>query len=69
MEVAKSQKAQYSENEAAAQLGVSVDQLRVLVKRHIIRTEDEIPLIPVASFQPADLLLLRFLAGQSAQAN
>lgn len=56
-------KAQYSENEAAQQLGVSIEELRVLIRRHIVVDEEDANNVPMTSFQPSDLLLLRLLAG------
>jgi DNA-binding transcriptional MerR regulator len=57
----KPSKSQYTEAEAAQHLGISVEQLRVLVQRHIVTPEDE-PGAMVSSFQPSDLVLLRVLA-------
>jgi hypothetical protein len=55
-------KGYYSEHEAALALGVSLDDLRVLVRRHILENEDGLSNLPMTSFQPSDLLLLKFLA-------
>jgi hypothetical protein len=57
--VNKTSKAYYSEDEAARKLGVSVDELRSLVRNHI-STGEEMPAVEV--FQPSDLVLLRILA-------
>jgi hypothetical protein len=57
-------KTHYSELEVANALGVSIDELRRLIRHHIVRGEDELPSLSQASFQPSDLLLLRILAGQ-----
>ena len=59
--VNKASKVYYSEDEAARKLGLSVDQLRSLVRDHI-STGEEIP--AVDNFQPSDLVLLRILAQQ-----
>jgi DNA-binding transcriptional MerR regulator len=67
MHPAKEPKVQYSETDAAQILGVSVDQLRILVKNHIVK-EEEIGNGTVSIFQPADLLVLRILSGMSSQA-
>jgi hypothetical protein len=61
----KSQRTLYSENEAASILGLSVEQLRVLVKAHILKNDDA-PQQSVPAFQPSDLLLLKFLTANSA---
>jgi hypothetical protein len=55
---------QYSEVEAARELGVTVDQLRTLIRSHIAQTDEDLNHIAVASFHPSDLLVLRILAGQ-----
>jgi DNA-binding transcriptional MerR regulator len=66
MHPAKEPKVQYSESDAAQILGVSVDQLRILVKNHIVK-EEEVGNGTVSIFQPADLLVLRILSGMSSQ--
>lgn len=63
----KPQKAQYSEAEAAEALGVTVEELHRLIRSHIVTGEEEVASLSQASFQPADLLLLRILAGQLPQ--
>jgi hypothetical protein len=55
---------QYSEVEAARELGVTVDQLRTLIRSHIAQTDEDLNHIAVASFHPSDLLILKILAGQ-----
>ena len=59
--VNKASKVYYSEDEAARKLGLSVDQLRSLVRDHI-STGEETP--AVENFQLSDLVLLRILAQQ-----
>jgi DNA-binding transcriptional MerR regulator len=66
MHPAKEPKVQYSESDAAQILGVSIDQLRILVKNHIVK-EEEVGNGSVSIFQPADLLVLRILSGMSSQ--
>ena len=51
----------YSEMEVAATIGVSVDQLRTLVRRHIVQAEEDLDKIPRAWYQPSDVVLLRLL--------
>lgn len=63
----KASKVQYSEPEAAAMLGLSVEQLRSLVRDHIVKEEsgkdeDSPPIPAVPSFQASDLVVLRILA-------
>ncbi len=65
----KQNKTQYSEAEAAQELGVSVEQLRVLIRRHIAQTDEDLNHIAVASFHPSDLLVLKILAGENAKIN
>ena len=54
-------KAQYSEAEVAQQLGVTVEDLRTLIRRHIVIEETEATSVPMTTFQPSDLLVLRLL--------
>jgi DNA-binding transcriptional MerR regulator len=61
----KPAKSHYSEVEVAAELGVSVKELRSLIRMHVIPKEDEIEHTSVLTFQPSDLLLLRLLATQA----
>jgi len=60
----KSNQTQYSEVEAARELGVTVDQLRSLIRSHIAQSDEDLNHIAVASFHPSDLLVLKILAGQ-----
>jgi len=61
----KQNKTQYSEVEAAQELGVTVDQLRVLIRHHIAKSDEDLTHIAVATFHPSDLLVLKILAGQT----
>lgn len=55
-------KGYYTEAEAARALGVSIESLRTLVRRHILAADLEAEgNLPMTTFQPSDLLLLRFL--------
>jgi hypothetical protein len=58
-------KTQYSEVEAAHELGLTVEQLRVLIRNHIAQSDEDLHHIAMASFHPSDLLILKLLAGQS----
>jgi hypothetical protein len=60
----KTIRAHYTEKEAAQALGVSVEQLRLLIRSHIIECEEDLSNVSAASFQPSDLLLLKILSGQ-----
>ena len=55
-------KTQYSEAEAAQQLGISIEELRTLIRRHIVVEDSDANNVPMTSFQPSDLLVLRLLA-------
>jgi len=59
-------KTQYNEHEAAQELGVSVDQLRALIRSHIVETDEDLNNVSVASFHPSDLLVLKLLNGPKA---
>jgi len=63
---AKQNKTQYSEAEAAQELGVTVEQLRVLIRQHIAQTDEDLNNIAIATFHASDLLVLKLLASQSA---
>lgn len=57
-------KSQYSEAEAAEELGVSVDQLRTMIRSHVIDRDEDLENVPATTFQPSDLLVLRLLTGK-----
>jgi len=61
----KQNKTQYSEVEAAQELGLTVEQLRVLIRRHIAQTDEDLNHIAIATFHPSDLLVLKLLAGET----
>jgi len=61
----KSPKPQYSESEAAKELGVSVEELRALIRSHIAQTDEDLRNVPVTSFHPSDLLVLKLLSRTS----
>ncbi len=56
-------KSHYSESEAAVALGVSVEQLRTLIKSHILKGDEDPQNVAQATFQPSDLLILRMMLG------
>ena len=56
-------KGQYSEAEAAEQLGISVMQLRTMIRSHVVDRDEDLNNVPVTTFQPSDLLILRLLTG------
>lgn len=55
-------KAQYTETEAAAQLGISPEELRELIRLHIVQDDADAGNVPMMTFQASDLLVLRLLA-------
>lgn len=61
----KPAKSYLTENEAAEFLGVSSMQLRTLIRSHVTTEESDMSKVGMTQFQPADLLLLRFLIGQA----
>ena len=54
-------KTQYSEAEAAQQLGISIEDLRGLICRLIAVEESDANTVSMISFLPSDLLVLRLL--------
>ena len=54
-------KGYYTEAEAARTLGLSQPQFRVLVRRYILESEDDMANLPMTSFQPSDLAVLQIL--------
>lgn len=58
-------KAQYTETEAAQQLDVSIEELRVLIRQHIVVDEADTSNVPMTAFQPSDLLVLRLMRRSS----
>ena len=62
----KPNKSQYTESEAAAVLGVTIEELRTLIKSHISDREEDLNNVATAIFEPADILMLKFKRGQSS---
>ena len=60
-------KAQYTETEAAHQLDVSIEELRVLIRQHIVIDEGDTSNVPMTTFQPSDLLVLRLMRRSLSQ--
>ena len=56
-------KSQYTEVEAAEELGISVERLRGMIRSHVVERDEDLNNVPVTTFQPSDLLILRLLAG------
>ena len=58
-------KTHYSEVEAAHELGLTVEELRTLIRSHIAQSDEDLNHIAVASFHPSDLLVLKLLSGRN----
>jgi hypothetical protein len=58
-------KSQYSEAEAAEELGISVQQLRTVIRSNVVDQDEDLNNVPVTSFQPSDLVILRLMTGKS----
>ncbi len=63
MQLSRTGKSQFTETEAAEELGISVEQLRTMIRSHVVDREEDVNNIPVTTFQPSDLLVLRLLSG------
>jgi hypothetical protein len=61
-------KAEYTEEEAAATLGVSISDLRTMVRTHVIKEEGGSD-APITTFRPTDLLLLKMLSSSQTHAS
>ncbi len=61
---AKSPKLEYSEAEAAEELGVSTEALRSLIQRHIVEGDEDLTHVAQTTFHASDLVLLRLLCGE-----
>jgi hypothetical protein len=60
-------KSEFSEAEAAGELGVSLDQFRAMIRKHILDCDEDLKNLPAATFQLSDLLILRLLADRPAR--
>jgi hypothetical protein len=60
---ARPTKSQYTEAEAAEELGISLVQLRTMIRSHVVDRDEDLNNVPATTFQPSDLLILRLLAG------
>jgi hypothetical protein len=64
MQLTRTGKSHYSEAEAAEELGISTEQLRMMIRSHVIDRDEDLTNVPATTFQPSDLLILRLLAGK-----
>lgn len=54
-------KSQYTETEAAEELGISTAQLRGMIRSHVVERDEDLTNVPVHTFQASDLVILRLL--------
>jgi len=69
MQFTRTGKSHYSETEAAEELGISVLELRTIIRSHVVDREEDLNNVPTTTFQPSDLLLLRLMTGKSLNPN
>jgi hypothetical protein len=63
-------KSQYTETEAAEELGISITQLRSMIRSHVVERDEDLNNVPVHTFQASDLVILRLLTNmQRGQQN
>ncbi len=67
MQLTRMGKSQYSETEAAEELGISVAQLRIMIRSHVVEHDEDLTNVPATTFQPSDLLILRLLSSKQLQ--
>lgn len=67
MQFTRTGKSHYSEAEAAEELGISTEQLRTMIRSHVVDRDEDLNNVGVTTFQPSDLLILRLLAGKLVQ--
>jgi hypothetical protein len=60
-------RSQYTETEAAEELGISVAQLRTMIRSHVVDRDEDLNNIPVHTFQASDLVILRLLTKMGRQ--
>ena len=59
MQLTRTGKSHYSETEVAEELGISTEQLRPMIRSHVIDRDEDLTNVPATTFQPSDLLVLR----------
>jgi hypothetical protein len=69
MPLTRNGKSQYSESEAAEELGISVLQLRAMIRSHVVDRDEDLTNVPQTTFQASDLVILRLLAKMTPQAS
>jgi hypothetical protein len=66
MQLSRTSKSQYSESEAAEELGISVAQLRTMIRSHVVDRDEDLTNVPQTTFQASDLVILRLLSKMQA---
>ena len=64
MQLTRTGKSHYSEAEAAEELGISTEQLRTMIRSHVVDRDEDLTNVAATTFQPSDLLILRLLAAK-----
>ena len=57
----KAAKTFFNEIEAAKNLGISVEEFRVALKRYIVDRDEDLQNAAMTTFHPSDILLLRLM--------
>ena len=60
-------KSEYTIDEAARLLGISSQELRSLLIRHVLDETEAIQNLPKMKFRPADLIMLSLMAAEAPQ--
>lgn len=63
MNLTRPPRGHYTETEVARLLEVSLEDLRELVRQHILESDEHRDNLAITCYQPADVLLLRLLVG------
>ena len=66
MQLNRTGKSHYSETEAAEELGISIEQLRTMIRSHVVDKDEDLTNVPTTTFQASDLLILRLLSSKFA---
>ena len=67
MQLSRTGKSHYSEVEVAEELGITVIQLRTMIRSHVVDRDEDLSNVPQTSFQASDLVILRMLSKMKPQ--
>ena len=67
MQLSRTRKSQYSEAEAAEELGITIMQLRTMIRSHVVDRDEDLTNVPQTTFQASDLVILRLLSKMQPQ--